>query len=348
MYDLLSRTPEELTELLTAMGEKPYRAAQVFSALHQGVMSAADMTALPLALRERLEFPRPVPERTQVSADGTRKILYRLPDGETVESVLLSYEGSSPADSETTICVSSQAGCRQGCAFCASTLNGRARDLTAGEMLGQVLYCGAPVSRVVMMGVGEPLDNFENTVRFLRLLSHPKGRNMSLRRVSVSTCGLAPEIEKLADLGLPVTLSVSLHAPDDAARDELMPVNRRYGLQELLSSCRIYCDRTGRRVSFEYAPIRGVNDSPSQAEALAKLLRGSGASGGMAPHVNLIPLNPVEGKPYRAPSREDVDRFADILRKRGVSVTVRRRLGNDIDAACGQLRGKQVKKPPQR
>ncbi|MCL2031545.1 MAG: 23S rRNA (adenine(2503)-C(2))-methyltransferase RlmN [Oscillospiraceae bacterium] len=332
MYDLLSQTPEELAGLLVSLGEPSYRAAQVFSALHGGARDAADMTALPLKLRERLAFPRPEPLTEQLSADGTRKLLFGLEDGQTVESVLLEYEGSSSENPETTVCISSQVGCGQGCAFCASALGGKARDLTAGEMLGQVLYCGVPVSRVVMMGIGEPLDNFENTVRFLRLLSHPKGLGMSLRRVTVSTCGLVPGILKLADLGLPVTLSVSLHAPDDETRNILMPVNRRYGLQELLFSCRMYFMKTGRRVSLEYALIRGVNDAPRQAAALAALLKED------RPHINLIPLNPVEGKPYRSPPREDAGRFADVLRQNGLSVTVRRRLGNDIDAACGQLR----------
>lgn len=339
MLDLLSQSPEELTGLLTSMGEPSYRAGQVFTALHRGVPDAMGMTVLPLGLREKLRFFRPEPIAEQVSSDGTKKILFRLHDGETVESVLLRYDGTSgepSASSQSTICISSQAGCRQGCSFCASTVGGRTRDLTAGEMLGQVLYCGTPVSRIVMMGIGEPLDNFDNTERFLQLLSYPKGVNISLRRVTISTCGLVPEILKLADLGLPVTLSVSLHAPDDGTRSELMPVNRRFGLQELLFSCRIYFKKTGRRVSFEYTLIAGVNDSPEQAKVLAELLRED--IQGMGAHVNLITLNPVEGKPYRPPSREDANRFVDILRRQGVSVTVRRKLGNDIEAACGQLR----------
>ncbi|MDR1736648.1 MAG: 23S rRNA (adenine(2503)-C(2))-methyltransferase RlmN [Oscillospiraceae bacterium] len=326
MIDLLSQTPEELTELFKEWGQPAYRAGQVFKALHSGVPDAASMTTLPLKLREKLDFPRPRVKTEQLSADGTRKLLYELSDGETVESVLLDYGG------ETTVCLSSQVGCRMGCAFCASTTGGKVRDLTAGEMLGQILYCGRHVSRAVMMGIGEPLDNLDNTARFLRLLSRPEGRGMSLRHVSLSTCGLAPEILKLADMGLPVTLSVSLHAPDDDTRNYLMPINRRFSLQELLTSCRMYFEKTRRRNSFEYILIKGINDSPAQAGDLAALLKGQDA------HVNLIFFNPVKGKDFLPSSRETAERFAQTLASRGVGVTVRRRLGADIDAACGQLR----------
>lgn len=329
MIDLLSQTPEELASLMAEWKEPSYRATQIFSSLHAGVPDAAAMTTLPAALREHLYFPRPVIETRQISADGTEKILFRLHDGEAVESVLLDYGG------EVTLCLSSQVGCRQGCAFCASTIGGKIRDLTAGEMLGQLLYCEKPVSRIVMMGIGEPLDNFDQTVRFLQLISHPKGRKMSLRHVTISTCGLVPEILKLADLGLPVTLSISLHAPDDETRNVLMPINRRFGLQELMSSCRIYFGKTGRRNTFEYVMLHGINDSTHKAKALAALLQGQNA------HVNLIGLNPVEGKPYLPSPSEAVDAFAECLERSRVSVTVRRRLGADIDAACGQLRRKR-------
>lgn len=330
MIDLLSQTPEELAALMSEWREPAYRAGQIFTALHSGVPEVAAMTVLPMALRERLCFPRPVIETRQISADSTEKFLFRLQDGETVESVLLDYGG------EKTLCVSSQVGCRQGCAFCASTVGGRIRNLTAGEILGQVLYCGSPVKSVVMMGIGEPLDNFENTVRFLGLLSHPKGRRMSLRHVTISTCGLVPEILRLAEMTLPVTLSVSLHAPDDELRNRLMPINQRFGLQELISSCRIYFNKTGRRNTFEYVLIRGVNDAPLQARALARLLQGQNA------HVNLIGLNPVQDKSFLPSPREAADTFAEVLEQNGVSVTIRRKLGADIDAACGQLRRKRT------
>ncbi len=326
MTDLLSMTPDELAERMLELGEPRYRAGQVFEWLHRGAKSGAEMTNLPLALREKLDFPLPETAERQISSDGTQKLLWRLRDGETVESVLMSYKTG------TTICISTQAGCRQGCAFCASTIGGRVRDLTAGEMLAQVLHCGAPVSHVVLMGIGEPLDNFDSTVRFLRLLNHPRGRNMSLRNVTLSTCGLAPEIEKLAELGLPVTLSISLHAPDNALRDRLMPVNKKYPLERLMHSAEIYFDKTCRRVSYEYVMIKGMNDSAGQAEKLAGLVK-PGRS-----HVNLIPLNPVSGKGLEPSAPEVVKKFSDILSVRGIEVTVRRRLGGDIDAACGQLR----------
>lgn len=325
--DLLSLSVEELEEYMAELGEPKYRAAQVFGWLHRGAASAAEMTNLPMGLRDRLAFALPALQERQVSADGTQKLLWRLADGEAVESVLMSYRTGN------TVCISTQAGCRQGCAFCASTVGGKSRDLSAGEMLAQVLHCGAPVSHVVLMGIGEPLDNFDRTVKFLRLLSDPRGRNMSLRNVTLSTCGLADEIERLAEYRFSLTLSISLHAPDNALRDMLMPVNRRYPLERLMHSAEIYFNKTCRRISYEYVMIKGMNDSGECARKLAELVK-PGRS-----HVNLIPLNPVPGKHFLPSAPGQVERFAGILSERGIEVTVRRRLGGDIDAACGQLRG---------
>ena len=323
--DLLSMTPEELSSYIQELEEPRYRANQIFKWLHKGAKSAAEMTDLPAALREKLSFALPETVERQISSDGTQKLLWRLLDGETVESALMTYKTGR------TVCVSSQVGCRQGCAFCASAIGGKVRDLSAGEMLAQVLHSGEPVNHVVLMGIGEPLDNFDNTVRFLRLLNHPKGRNMSLRNVTLSTCGLAPEIERLAELALPITLSISLHAPENTLRDTLMPVNRKYPIERIIHSAEMYFDKTCRRVSYEYVMIKGVNDSASQAELLAGLL-----SPGRS-HVNLIPLNQAAGEftPSDAKSFRD---FSEILSKRGIEATVRRRLGEDINAACGQLR----------
>jgi 23S rRNA (adenine2503-C2)-methyltransferase len=320
MTDLLSMSLKE-TELFTrGLGEPAYRAKQLFSAVHAN----KGFSALPKALREALDFPRPELVKQQVSADGTAKLLYRLHDGELIESVLLTY------GKETAICVSTQAGCGQGCAFCASARGGKSRDLTAGEMLGQVIYCGREVKSVVLMGMGEPLDNYCNTLRFIGLLR--EGQGMSPRRVTLSTCGLAPEIVRLSRLGLPLTLSVSLHAPDDETRSMLMPINKKYGVNELIDSAEIYFDKTGRRNTYEYVMIHGVNDSPSQARALCALLSQQRA------HVNLIRYNPVPGVPFAASRPEAIKAFAAVLSEGGVNVTIRRRLGADIDAACGQLR----------
>jgi len=330
MTDLLSLLPDELETLFTDMGQPRYRAKQVFAWLHRGIRDFDDMTDLPAALRKQLRETcvLRIPEeiRRQHSADGTEKILWRLHDGETVESVLMRYEAGR------SICLSTQAGCRQHCVFCASSAGGLVRNLTAGEILGQLLHCKEPVSRAVLMGIGEPLDNFDNTIRFLRLLSHPHGRNMSPRHLSLSTCGLVPEIDKLADSALPVTLSVSLHAPDDETRRKLMPAAKLYPLDKLLQSAKRFFEKTGRRISYEYIMLDGINDSAEQARTLAKLLRRHPA------HINLIPYNPVEGKPYKPPPADTIAAFARQLP--GYDVTIRRTLGSEIEAACGQLRMK--------
>ena len=337
MTDIKSMTQEELTAWLKELGEPAFRAKQIFRWLYRGVRSFDEMTDLSKALREKLAgaalLTPPTVARKQVSAqDGTIKYLWELADGNCVESVLMRYQHGN------TVCISCQVGCRMGCAFCASTIAGKVRDLTPAEMLDQVLFTqldsGAPVSNIVLMGIGEPLDNFDTVLRFLELVNHPDGLNIGMRHISLSTCGLAEQIDKLAGYRLQLTLSVSLHAPDDETRSKIMPVNRSYGVERLLDSCRRYFETTGRRISYEYAMIDGVNDADWQADLLARRLKG------MSAHVNLIPLNNVEESPLK-PSRRTPE-FQHRLEAQGVTVTVRRRLGGDIDASCGQLRRRQM------
>ena len=331
-------TLEELTAWLKDQGEPAFRARQVFKWLYRGVTSFEEMTDLSKALRQRLAetalLTPPQVARKQVSReDGTIKYLWRLPDGNCVESVLMRYQHGN------TVCISCQVGCRMGCAFCASTIAGKVRDLTPAEMVDQVLFTqldsGVPISNIVLMGIGEPLDNFDTVLRFLTLVNHPDGLNIGMRHISLSTCGLTQKIDKLAQHGLQLTLSVSLHAPDDETRSRIMPVNQGVGVERLMETCRRYFETTGRRISYEYAMIDGVNDADWQADLLAKRLKGAPA------HVNLIPLNEVEESPLK-PSRR-VAAFQKRLEGHGVTVTVRRRLGGDIDASCGQLRRKAMK-----
>ena len=338
MVDIKSMTPEELAAFFKELGQPAFRAKQVFRWLYRGVTSFDEMTDLPKALREQLEercfLTVPKVARKQVSAiDGTIKYLWELADGNCIETVLMRYQHGN------TVCVSSQVGCRMGCAFCASTIAGRVRDLTPSEMVDQVLFTqldsGAHISNIVLMGIGEPLDNFDTVMRFLQLVNHPEGLNIGMRHISLSTCGLTEKIDKLAQLGLQLTLSVSLHAPDDETRSQIMPINRSVGVDKLMDTCRRYFKTTGRRISYEYAMIDGVNDSDRQADLLAGLLKG------LPGHVNLIPLNDVEESPLK-PSRR-VAQFQKRLESHGVTVTVRRRLGSDIDASCGQLRRKAMK-----
>ena len=333
MLDLKSMTPEELSEALSRMGEPSFRGRQLFQWLARGAKSLDEMSNLPKSLRDKLRenavLSPPGIARKQVSQlDGTIKYLWELSDGNCVESVLMRYHHGN------TVCVSSQVGCRMGCAFCASTIAGKARDLTPGEILDQVLFtsldAGAAVSNVVLMGIGEPLDNFDAVLKFLELINHPDGLNIGMRHISLSTCGLIPGIRRLADLRLQLTLSVSLHAPDNETRSRLMPVNRTYDVEALFAACQDYFRRTGRRISFEYALIDGVNDHDWQAERIAERLHG------MPAHVNLIPLNRVTERSLR-PSRR-MGEFQALLERLGVTVTVRRSLGGDIDASCGQLR----------
>lgn len=337
LKDIRSLLPEELETALTALGEPKYRAKQVFRWLNRGAGSFEEMSDLPGALREKLagEFfvYRPGVLRRQVSRlDGTVKYLWELRDGNAVETVVMRYEHGN------TVCVSSQVGCRQGCAFCASTIGGLVRNLAPSEILSEVLYSqldsGMPISNIVLMGIGEPLDNFDNVVQFLRLVNHPDGMDIGMRHISLSTCGITEMFDKLADLNLQLTLSVSLHAPDDETRSRIMPVNRGRGVDELISRCRRYYERTGRRISFEYAMIDGVNDTEYHAHLLAQRARAVHA------HVNLIPLNHVEEREFRPSTQGHMKAFISILAKEGVNVTVRRRLGSDVDASCGQLRRK--------
>lgn len=333
--DIKSLLPTELRNALVEMGEPIYRAEQIFRWLHRGVRRFSEMTDLSKALRERLEerFTITVPEmaRKQVSkADGTVKYLWRLSDGNTVESVVMRYNHGN------SICVSSQVGCRMGCKFCASTLGGLVRNLAPSEILDQVLFSqqdiGERISNIVLMGIGEPLDNYDNVVRFLKLVSDPAGINIGMRHISVSTCGLVEKVDKLAEDKLQFTLSVSLHAPDDETRSRLMPVNKACGVDRLMDACRSYFEKTGRRISYEYAMIDGVNDTAEHARILADKIKKTGG------HVNIISLNYVAESGLRPSKRENLKAFVRILQDNGINVTVRRRLGGDIDASCGQLR----------
>ncbi len=337
--DIRSMTLDELTAALKEMGEPAFRGRQVFTWLHRGVRSFDEMSDLSKPLREKLagmcRLSGLNAVRRQISqADGTVKYLWELQDGNCIETVLMRYRHGN------TVCISSQVGCRMGCAFCASTLGGKIRDLTPGEMAEQVIFTqadsGVPVSNIVLMGIGEPMDNLDNVLRFLELVNHPQGLNIGMRHISLSTCGVIPGIRRLAELELQLTLSVSLHAPDSETRSRIMPVNRAYDVEELFGACREYFHRTGRRISFVYAMIDGVNDRDWQADMIVKKLRG------MPGHVNLIPLNDVAESPLK-PSRR-VRQFQQRLERQGITATVRRSLGGDIDASCGQLRRKAMEK----
>lgn len=333
--DIKSMTPEELKTFFEGMGEPAFRARQVFAWLHKGVTKFDEMTDLPIALRNKLEnnaviiYPK-IKKRLVSDIDNTVKYLYGFDDGENVESVLMSYHYGN------SICISTQAGCRMNCAFCASSLKGLSRNLAPSEMLSQILTTqkdsGRHISNVVLMGIGEPLDNYDNVLKFLRILSAPGGINIGQRHISLSTCGVVDRIYDLMKEKLQITLSVSLHAPNDEVRSRIMPINRRWNIDELLKACRDYIDATHRRISFEYALIDGVNDTPECARELAAKLRG------MICHVNLIPANEVKERGLKKSGEAKVKRFYDILSGYGLNVTVRRTLGSDINASCGQLR----------
>lgn len=337
MRDIKAMLPDEIATALSELGEPKYRAKQIFQWLARGVESFDEMTNLSKKLRETLKQEFFITKlkmlRKQVSEiDGTIKYLWELPDGNAVETVVMHYRHGN------TICISSQVGCRQGCAFCASTIGGLVRGLESSEMLDEVLYSeresGMKISNIVLMGIGEPLDNFENVIRFLRLVNHPDGENIGMRHISLSTCGLTEKFDKLADLNLQLTLSVSLHAPDDETRSKIMPANRGRGVEQLISACERYYETTGRRISFEYAMIDGVNDTSYHAKLLAQHAKR------VCAHVNLIPLNHVEERQFAPSTPEHMKAFIRILEEAGVNVTVRRRLGSDVDASCGQLRKK--------
>ena len=339
---LLSMTPEELGVYLKELGQPAFRAKQLFAWLHQGVPFER-MSNLPKALRETLaenclDNPVQVLETITSKLDGTVKLLYRLHDGHVIEGVLMRYKYGN------TLCVSTQVGCRMGCAFCASTLDGCARSLSAGEILGQIVCAngvlapqGQKVGNVVLMGSGEPLDNYDNVVRFLRILRMEGGLCIGMRSVSLSTCGLVPNMRRFAQEDLPVTLSLSLHAPNDEVRKRLMPVANAYAMDDVLDACRYYIEKTGRRVIFEYALVHGVNAAPEQAAELAGRLRG------MQCHVNLIPLNSVPERGLTGVSEREVDAFRRVLEQKNISVTRRREMGDDIEGACGQLRRRYLR-----
>ncbi len=338
MTDIKSMTLGEITEALRAMGEPSFRGKQVFTWLHRGVTAFDQMINIPKSLREKLAreyiITAPTVARKQVSKlDGTIKYLWELSDGNCIETVLMSYHHGN------TVCISSQVGCRMGCKFCASTLAGKVRDLRPSEMLDQVLFTqldsGKEISNIVLMGIGEPLDNRANVMRFLELINHPEGMNIGMRHISLSTCGVVPGIDALAQDNLQLTLSVSLHAPDSETRSRIMPVNNAYDVSELFEACHRYFKKTGRRISFEYAMIDGVNDHDWQADLLAEKIHG------MPGHVNLIPLNDVVESEFKPSKR--VSAFQKRLESHGLTATIRRSLGGDIDASCGQLRRKEMK-----
>ncbi len=336
MKDIKSLTIEELKDEVRSLGEKEFRAGQLYDWMHKKLVGSYDeMTNLPKPFREKLRqeyyFTTLNTVREQVSGqDGTRKYLFQLTDGNLIETVLMKYHHGN------SVCISSQVGCRMGCRFCASTLDGLERSLAASEMLEQIYEVtrrtGERISNVVVMGMGEPLDNYDNLLRFLRLVSDGNGLNISQRNLTVSTCGLIPVMRKLADEKLQITLALSLHAVTDEKRREIMPVANRYSIKELMEACAYYFDQTGRRITFEYALINGVNDSEEEASALA------GLAAPLHAHVNLISVNPVKERKYQASKRTSVESFKNRLEKKQINVTIRREMGRDIDGACGQLR----------
>ena len=337
---LKSMTLPEMTAALKELGQPAFRGKQVYTWLHKGVRSYDEMTNLPKNLRDTLaqQYPlyAPVAVRKQESQkDGTIKYLWSLQDGNCVETVLMRYHYGN------TVCISTEVGCRMGCAFCASTLGGLVRRLEPFEMLDQVLFTqidsGLPINHIVLMGIGEPLDNFDNVLRFLELVNSEEGMNISMRHISLSTCGLVPKIDELAKKKLQISLAISLHGPNDSVRDKIMPVNKAYPMEELLAACRRYYEATSRRIHFEYAMIDGVNDTPEAAKEILKRMKGLPA------HFNLIPLNHVEESPLKPSSKAAVATFQKILEDGGITATVRRTLGGDIDASCGQLRRKHQK-----
>ena len=334
--DLKNLTKEELEAAVTVFGEKRFRAGQMYDWMHKKLArSVSEMTNLSEAFRKKLseEFDYTALKKQvmlQSEQDGTRKYLFALSDGNVIESVWMQYHHGN------SVCISSQVGCRMGCSFCASTLGGLVRNLTAAEMLDQVyaieLDTGERVSNVVVMGTGEPLDNFDNLIRFITVLSSEDGLHISRRNITVSTCGLAERLKKLADLDLGITPAISLHAPNDELRRKIMPVAKKYTIRELMEAADYFIGKTGRRMTFEYSLMRGVNDSPAQAKELSALLRGRNC------HVNLSPVNPVSEREYERPNMTNVLSFQNLLEKAGINVTIRREMGSDINAACGQLR----------
>ncbi len=335
---LRSLTLDEVKDWLKDTGEKPFRAGQIFKWVQKGVSSFDEMSNVSKALREKMAESFLLDNVKIVkhldSKDKTRKYLLSMHDGEVIEAVLMRYKHGN------SICVSTQVGCRMGCTFCASTLGGMTRNLEAGEILGQIFAVqndiGERISNIVLMGSGEPLDNYEEVLKFLRLVNHEDGLNISMRHITLSTCGIVDKIKQLAEQKLQITLAISLHAISDEKRNTLMPINRKYNLDSLLEACRYYTKMTGRRITFEYALIEGENDHSAEAKALSKKLRG------MLCHVNLIPINPVKERGYKASSSKRIVTFQKILKNAGIETTIRRELGSDINAACGQLRAQHL------
>ncbi len=342
--DLRSMTEEELIDFFSTLGEAKFRAKQFFSWTFRGV-GVDGMTNLSATLREKikdvmLETLPSVEEKLVSKVDGTVKYLFKLHDGMLIESVLMKYKHGN------TLCISSQVGCRMGCRFCASTIGGKVRDLYPSELIGQVIMAqrdsGERVSNIVMMGIGEPLDNFDNVIRFLELVNHPSGLNIGYRHISLSTCGVVPKIRALADIELPITLSISLHASTDEKRSHLMPINNSYNISDLMDACKYYYLKTGRRISFEYTLIHNENDFDEDAESLANLLKSSFRGTDAPLHVNLIRINEVKERNFKQGSTESAHKFAKKLESLGVVATVRRRLGRDVNGACGQLRRSKI------
>jgi 23S rRNA (adenine2503-C2)-methyltransferase len=341
--NIKSMTLVELTEALKALGQPAFRGKQVYTWLHKGVGSYEEMTNLPKSLRDALaeKYPLHIPKvvrKQESQKDGTIKYLWQLSDGNCVETVLMRYHYGN------TVCISTEVGCAMGCAFCASTIGGLVRRLEPFEMLDEVLFTqldsGLPISHIVLMGIGEPLDNFDNVLRFLELVNSPEGMNISMRHISLSTCGLIPKIDALAEKKLQISLAVSLHGPNNEIRSKIMPVNKAYPIEDLLDACRRYYAATSRRIHFEYAMIDGVNDRSCDAKELLRRLKGLPA------HINMIPLNHVEESPLKPSTKAAVAAFQKILEEGGITATVRRTLGGDIDASCGQLRRKYNKEKP--
>lgn len=340
MVDLRSLTFSELSELLQSLNEPKFRTKQIFSWLSKGVTDFDEMTNLSKETREKLRevsfISSLLIERKLVSEiDGTTKYLFKLEDGNCIETVVMRYNYG------LSVCISSQVGCRMGCSFCASTIGGKERNLTSGEILNQVIFAqkdmGERISNIVMMGIGEPFDNYENVLKFLENVNHPDGLNIGYRHISISTCGIIPKIREFSELEIPINLCISLHAPDNETRDKIMPVNKKYRIEDLILECRRYIKKTSRRITFEYSLISGVNDSLEQAEKLSKLLSG------MLCHVNLIPVNKVSERNFTHGSKKSILEFSEYLNKRKINATIRRELGSDINASCGQLRRQEMK-----
>lgn len=338
--DIKSLNYDELADYIVSIGEKKFRAAQLYSWMHEKLACSYDeMTnisdKLKKVLKENTLYTCLEPVRVQESQiDGTKKYLFRLYDGNLIESVFMRYHHGN------SVCISSQVGCKMGCRFCASTLNGRVRNLEPSEMLDQIYriqsLTGERVSNVVIMGSGEPMDNYDNVVKFLGLINSDKGLNISQRNITVSTCGLVPRIKQLAELKLQITLAISLHAPNDELRKTMMPIAYTYSIEQIMDACRYYLLQTARRISFEYSLVKGVNDSPECAKQLIKLVHG------MNCHINLIPVNPIKERDYEQSEKNSIHNFKEILEKAGVNVTIRREMGRDIDGACGQLRQNHI------